>query len=130
MKTFNLHKCIARGLRLLKEGGNTRRSISNAKILFSNMELDRATLYLEDSCNCRLHTEWSGSDGFQDILFTHDFTGLSAGYCGEGSRGLIEVLRLFNIPCTRNNVFTLKPGVYRLFKVGEEPVKILTRVFA
>lgn len=122
---LNIHGCINRGLRLLKECGLTRRSIHNAKILYKNMELDRATFHFKDTNDARLHTEWIGFDGGQSIFFTHDFTGLSAGYCGEGARGLIEVLRLFNIPVSKERVFSLKPGVYRLYKSMEDPSRIL-----
>ena len=130
MKILNVHNCIVRGLRLKKECGVTRRSISNAKILNKKMLLDRATLHFYDTNDCRLHTEWTGFDGGQDVFFSWDFTGLSAGYCGEGSRGLIEVLELLDIPVSRDGVFNLKRGVHRLFKSGEEPVRILEKVTA
>ena len=91
------------------------------------MELDRVTFHFKDTNDARLHTEWIGSDTYQEIFFTHDFTGLSAGYCGEGARGLIEVLKLFNIPVSKDVVFNLKPGVYRLYESMEEPSRILTK---
>ena len=96
LKTLNLHQIIKRGLRLLNEGGITRRSIKNFNTLTKHLTLDRMTLYYTDSATVRVHTEWSGYTGYTDVLFTWEFTGLSAGYGGEGPRGFKQILDKMN----------------------------------
>jgi len=106
---------IADFLKLKKENGITRTSLENAqKIVNSikkqNGKIVSATLDFDKEKNsCVLEIEFT-SDGEEG---NWKFTGFNAGYSGEGPRGLVQALKMLNLPeWTINDVRQLQSGVY------------------
>ena len=103
-------------IKLKKEGGVTRISLENLKNILKDVgkeSISKVTFHFNRSDDARLHIEWY--DDKTDRAESWDFTGFSAGYGGEGPRGLVDALKMLDISgWDFNKVVGLKPGRYKI----------------
>jgi len=106
---------------LKREVGVTRVSLDNLKkILSKGYKLSKAEFIFKRSDEAVLHAEFINKD---DEIFTWDFTGFSAGYGGEGPRGLAEALKMLGIRSwDMNTIVDLKPGNYKVAAFGRPSI--------
>lgn len=90
----------------LKREGATRDSLENArKIRDAGYELVNAALTFDKNMahyetKAYFYRKSDGADG------VHVFKGLSFGYSGEGSRGMMEFMKMFGMNPDKNKVLT------------------------
>ena len=88
---------------LRTEGGITRFSLENNRRLTKRLGRPvRVECHYDPNV-----AEWYIVKAFYDSGLTHEFTGFSWGYTGEGCRGLLEFCQYNEIPLTMEEISSL-----------------------
>lgn len=94
---------VAKPLKLKPDGGATRDSLANAKLIKdAGYELKNAWYYADTQRgDYRLKAEFIRDGKIEE----HIFKGFSVGYGGEGPHGFVEFGRIFNLGLKEDKIF-------------------------
>jgi len=83
-------------MKLQTEGGVTRISLDNAKVLIAGYGLPDSVELYQAECECIVEATWSVTPQRPEPVI-HEFSGFSWGYGGEGPHGLFKFLGMLNM---------------------------------